>query len=451
MKKIVMVALVASMALTLAALTFSPAAAGQGGPPEDQTRPFIVYSDDPGLQASLPVRHIFEGKFTANLTLGQAHALGLQGIRVELVKVYHITAPPDKECEPWPECKNGGGGDGEVGRKAYPADQIPWGIEMIYYGEPEDTPLDPDPNSSSFNPPSGGAGIKVAVLDTGVNIDHLDLKGRVASPVDCVDFTVHGFLNMPLTEVGSCDDKNGHGTYVAGIILADGGSDEAGIYGVAPKASLMAYKVCGAGGRCFGDDIGAAIRYAANHGADIISMSLGGPDPIMEGPINDVTDGTSSRYPLVLVVASAGNSGPDDNTILYPAANPNVIAVGAVDIYKQVPDWSSRGVNDGDCLVEEREVEFAAPGVDVESTWKNGGYASRSGTSASAPHVSGLAAKLWAEDPFATADDIRALLQSLAIDITGTELGVADGPDLATGFGLPIADSDPEISRTCEW
>jgi subtilisin len=386
--------------LTAAALLWPLAAAAQGRSPEPQTRRFVIFSDDPDVQASVPTRHFFPGKFTAKLTLGQAHALGLQGFRLEPVKLFHPTKPPGS-CTPWPECKNGGGDGGDTGdtsRTATPDDQAPWGIETIYN----------DPGIAST---SGGAGINVAVLDTGVSKDHLDLVNRVAG---CVDFSRK---KEPIVD-GSCPDRDGHGTHVAGTIAADGGGDGLGIYGVAPNANILAYKVCGGGG-CWTDDIAAAIDYAGGHGAHIVSMSLGGDSE------STLIRDAIGRNPSLLFVAAAGNDGSAVGSIDYPGANPNVIAVGAIDSNMQVAWWSSRGINNGDCSIEAREVELSAPGVSVESTWKDGGYDYLSGTSMATPHVSGLAAKLWQGN----ADYTRAHLQSIAERACPT--------DTATGFGLP--------------
>ena len=183
-------------------------------------------------------------------------------------------------------------------------------------------------------------------------------------------------------------------------------------------------KVCDKRGYCFGDDVAAGIEYATNSGANIISMSFGGdsPDPMVLEAIDDAVDLG------VLPVAAAGNDGPKDGSIDYPAAYIKVIAVGAIDRTESVPYWSSRGLNDGDDIVEEKEVEFAAPGVSIESTYNDGCYEYMSGTSMATPHVSGLAAKLWQGN----AADTRAYLQSLAQDIP-------DEGDTAVGFGLPVA------------
>jgi len=349
-------------------------------------------------------RHELPGGFSADLTLGQVRALeiigGPLGVTVASVVQYHITKPPGG-CDPWPECKNGGDSGGDTGRQSTPSDQTPWGIERIY-------------NDTTVLSTAGGAGVDVAVLDTGVFKDHLDLKNRL---VQCKDFShPRGVRN------GKCADKNGHGTHTAGTVLADGGSDGKGIYGVAPDANLFAYKVCGDSGLCWADDIAAAMREAASEGAEIISMSLGG-----DSESSLIRDAIADVAGTVLIVAAAGNDGPADGSIDYPGANAAVIAVGATDISDNVPSWSSRGVNDGDGIIEEREVEFGAPGVGVESTWNDGSYNTISGTSMSTPHTAGLAAKVWQGNAAST----RSYLQGLAQDIWEA------GDDTATGFGLP--------------
>ena len=135
----------------------------------------------------------------------------------------------------------------------------------------------------------------------------------------------------------------------------------------------------------------------------------------------------------VLVVAAAGNDGPYVGSVDYPAASNKVIAVGALDVNKVISDWSSRGINSQTTayLVEDGDIEFAAPGVSVESTWKDGGYAILSGTSMAAPHISGLAAKLWQKDALAPADATRDLLRKFSTDL----LPLGDDDD--SGWGIP--------------
>jgi subtilisin len=159
-------------------------------------------------------------------------------------------------------------------------------------------------------------------------------------------------------------------------------------------------------------------------------MSLGSdaPDPLILDAI-DYADALG-----VLVVAAAGNDGPADGSIDYPGAYWKVVAVAASDSGDAIAPWSSRGNNYATTpyINEERDVEFAAPGVAVESTWNNGGYATISGTSMATPHMAGLAAKLWQGSAAAT----RGHLQTLAL--AGPDLG-RPGDDPDAGFGLPRA------------
>ena len=173
-----------------------------------------------------------------------------------------------------------------------------------------------------------------------------------------------------------------------------------------------------------GDDIVEGIRYAADNGANIVSMSLGGdrPDPQVLSAVDYAVEKG------VLVIAAAGNDGPSLDSIDYPAAYYKIVAVGAVDENMAVASWSSRGINDGDVYTEEQEVEFRTPGVSVESTYNDGCYTYMSGTSMATPHLSGLAAKLWQIDAQSTRDYLQ---QRVTIDI------LPPGIDPATGFGVP--------------
>lgn len=194
------------------------------------------------------------------------------------------------------------------------------------------------------------------MLDTGA-ISHPDIDIN-----ECLDFTGRRVKN-------SCNDKDGHGTHVAGIISADAGDDGLGIWGVAPDVTLNVYKVCGA--FCWSDDVASAINRAVTAGINIINMSFGGPGL---APVErDVLDNAANNN--VLLVASAGNDGPGLDTIGYPAAYIKVMGIAAIDAGYAVADFSSRGINDGDYVIEEREVEVAAAGVEVLSTYKEGCHA----------------------------------------------------------------------------
>ncbi len=391
---------VAIISMTLLFSTFTIAESFAANPTESNSV-YLINTHDQGLKNVFGVRHNFDVGFTTFLNEHQVAALERAGLGIEKVPAYDITKPSGS-CEPWPECKKSSGDDGgsDTTRTSPPSTQIPWGIDKIY----KDTLV----VASAI--PSSNSGINVAVLDTGVNKNHLDLKNSI---IDCKDFT-----KGPRAK-NTCTDDNGHGTHVAGTILADGGTDGKGIYGVAPGASLMAYKVCAA--TCWTDDIAAAIDYAGSHDAHIISMSLGGDSQ------SSLISAAIERNPDILIIAAAGNDGPADGSIDYPGANASVVAVGAIDSGMSVPYWSSRGLDNDDSIIDEREVEFGAPGVSVYSTWNDGSYNTISGTSMATPHVSGLAAKVWDKD----AQTTRGILHDLASDIW------PDGYDTATGFGLP--------------
>ncbi|MEK4629150.1 MAG: S8 family peptidase [Solibacillus sp.] len=302
--------------------------------------------------------------------------------------------------------------------------QIPWGIKAIY-------------NNNSLTTTSGGSGINIAVLDTGVNISHPDLVNNVEQ---CKDFTG---ATSPINN--SCTDKNGHGTHVAGTALADGGSDQGGVYGVAPDADLWAYKVLLDSGSGYSDDIAAAIRHAADQATatgskTIISMSLG-------SSANNSLISSAVNYAYskgVLVVAAAGNSGYSQGSIGYPAALVNSVAVASLENVQEngtyrIANYSSRGYAStaGDYVIQQGDIEISAPGSAVYSTWYNGGYNTISGTSMATPHVSGLAAKIWAENPSWSHTQLRSNLQTRAkaVDIKGG-YGAATGDDYASGFGF---------------
>ncbi|MFD1737322.1 S8 family peptidase [Bacillus salitolerans] len=358
------------------------------------------------------VRWEFEKEsFTTDVTEAQFNALQKnKNLTVELVEEVTLDSKPGSSTS----------------SRAVPNDQTPWGMEAIY-------------SDTTITSTTGGSGIKVAVLDTGAHTSHADLANNVEQ---CHDFSQRKSNLVKNT----CSDKNGHGTHVAGTVLADGGSDGFGIYGVAPESKLWAYKVLNDRGSGYSDDIAAAIRFAADESTRlgvnvVISMSLGS-----SAKSSLIADAVSYAYSKgVLVVAAAGNSGPNADTIGYPGALTDAVAVAALENVQEngsyrIADFSSRGNpdTDGDYLVVERDVEVSAPGRAIESTWYDGTYNTISGTSMATPHISGLAAKIWAENPSLTAAQLRTELQNRAKhnDILGGS-GAGLGDDYASGFGFP--------------
>lgn len=253
-----------------------------------------------------------------------------------------------------------------------------------------------------------GQGVRVAVLDTGIEADHPDLADALD---DARDFT-----RSPSGPI----DRLGHGTHVAGVIGAR--RNETGVIGIAPECRLLAAKVLGEDGSGGAEGVAAGIDWAAGAGADVLSMSLGSPEPsprIAQAIERAVEKGK-------FVICAAGNRGRP-NSVDYPARWPTTVAVGAVDRNGCVARFSSRG----------DEVDVCAPGEDVLSTYVGGGYAKLSGTSMAAPFVSGVVALLLAKHRLhggVTAVGNQAeLLAHLAR--TATDAGPA-GKDPNYGYGL---------------
>jgi subtilisin len=274
-----------------------------------------------------------------------------------------------------------------------PDDTIPWGVNKI--GAP-----------TVWAQGDVGAGIKVAVLDTGIDMDHPDL-------------TVAGGTNF-VTPTSTADDDNGHGTHCAGTIAAlDNGK---GVEGVAPKAELYAVKVLDATGSGYISSIMAGIEWSITNHMQVISMSLGGSGYIPDFE-QDCKDAVNAG---IVVVAAAGNSGPYPNSINYPAKFPSVIAVGATDSRNKIASFSSRGP----------ELSVVAPGVSITSTYIGGQYASGSGTSMACPHVAGTVALMLASGTLPSAIG-STLVQSVRtkLQATATNLGTI-GFDTTYGYGL---------------
>lgn len=261
-----------------------------------------------------------------------------------------------------------------------------------------------------------GVGVKVAIVDTGIDYTHPDLAANYMGGKD--------FVNNDDDPM----DDNGHGTHCAGIVAAV--DNEIGVIGVAPGASLYAAKVLDASGSGSYSTIIAGIDWAVTQGVHIISMSLGG-----DSGLSSFENACNNAYSAgVLVVAAAGNdykgnSRIEWDTVDYPARYSSVIAVGATDSNNIKASFSSTGP----------AVELAAPGVSIFSTYL-GGYATASGTSMACPHVAGAAALVFASpaNPGDTdgwqASEVRAKLTATADD-----LGAA-GFDYWYGYGLVDAD-----------
>ncbi|MFG3408244.1 S8 family serine peptidase [Streptomyces sp. NPDC048142] len=250
-----------------------------------------------------------------------------------------------------------------------------------------------------------GTGVKIAVVDTGIDATHPDLAGRVAAE--------RNFSASP-----DANDRNGHGTHVASTAAGTGAKD-ARFKGVAPGARLINAKVLDDQG--FGDDSGiiAGVDWAVAQGADVISMSLGGLDTPGIDPLEAQVNKLSAEKGVLFTIA-AGNEGPREGTVGSPGSADAALTVGAVDDDDRIADFSSAGPRTGDKAVK---PDITAPGVSITAAAAAGvegqdppGYQSLNGTSMATPHVAGAAAILKQKNPAWTGAQIKAALTGSAKD-----------------------------------
>jgi subtilisin family serine protease len=278
-----------------------------------------------------------------------------------------------------------------------------------------------------------GAGVTVAVVDTGVQSNHPDLSGQVLTGAHFL----HSDAGEPAEPgIGGTDDFNGHGTHVSGTIAAKS-NNSTGVSGAAPAAKVLPVKVLCADGGGFSSDVAAGIEWAVDNGADIINLSLGGgPTSAEQVAIEYANDND------VLVVAAGGNDGtggPASYPAAYSDTHANVLAVAATDNADGHPAYSTSGIN-ADYL------DVSAPGGcgspcgggaanDVLSTLNNSGYGTKAGTSMATPYVSAAAALLRAANGVCTDAQAKTRLRNTAAD-----LGPA-GEDSTFGTGIvnPVA------------
>lgn len=276
---------------------------------------------------------------------------------------------------------------------------LPWGIDRI--------------DADLVWGVSTGDTVRVAVVDTGISLNHPDLKNNIKGGYNAIR---PGY---------SANDDNGHGSHVAGIIAAV--DNEIGVIGVGPKIDLYAVKVLNRNGSGYLSDIIEGLDWCIANGIQVINMSLGTPtyNKSFEDAIKKVDAAGITQ------VAAAGNSGPYNNTVNYPAKFSEVIAVSAIDNTNTIASFSSRG----------QEVALTAPGVSIYSTYKNTGYKTLSGTSMASPHVAGVAALVldvkscdYNLDGICAPQEVREKLQNSVEDLG------ALGKDDLYGYGLIKAD-----------
>ena len=239
--------------------------------------------------------------------------------------------------------------------------------------------------------------VRIAVCDTGIDQNHADLVGKIVA-------------NKNFTSSRSIDDKFGHGTHVAGIAAAVSNNGR-GVAGVGFSSSLMNVKVLGDNGSGYYSWVAKGITWAADHGAKVINLSLGGPAG--SGTLQNAVNYAWSKG--CVIVAAAGNDGNGNPS--YPAYYDNCIAVAATDPNDSKATFSNHGF----------WVDVAAPGVDIYSTLPNHknqmgprNYGTLSGTSMAAPHVAGVAALVWATDFGTSNNAVRERIETTGDELEGT-------------------------------
>jgi subtilisin family serine protease len=252
-----------------------------------------------------------------------------------------------------------------------------------------------------------GAGIDIAVIDTGVDGGHPDLAGRLSPGVSTLDGAT-----VPGT---GATDSHGHGTHVAGIAAA-GANDGVGVAGVAPAATIMPVKVLHPNGSGSSDDVARGIRWAADNGAEVLNLSLSSSSSSVA-----MTEAIDYAVDMgAVVVAAAGNGGTSGST-RYPAADDNTIAVAAIASNGLVASFSSRGW----------WVDVAAPGQSILSSIP-GGWGTKSGTSMASPYVAGIAAAIVSSRGPMTHEEILTALTATAQD--------RGSPGFDTEYGHGVVD-----------
>ncbi len=323
-----------------------------------------------------------------------------------------------------------------------------------------------------------GKGVTIAVLDTGANRGHPALAHLFDG--DRANGEVIGFQDFVNGRNGFANayDDVGHGSHVLGILGASGSSlgDKlvyAGVdlQGGAPEALYLVAKVCPAPteqnpkGSCDTSAVTEAVKWAASQKAQVISLSLGSdaapfPNSLLDDQGNALQDAINAAIDAgIVVVASAGNAGPDNTDVLVPSSIPGVLSVGAINKDLQVWDGSSRGDDAGNACQTipilgtrgrcdpDKKPELVAPGVEILSSWTGETYAKATGTSQACPFVASTVALLLEGRPVlkdrAGVERVKEVLVQTAKHVAGQ----ATPHDRAAGYGIVQAAAALEAYR----
>lgn len=289
--------------------------------------------------------------------------------------------------------------------------------EMLYaIGKPAPTPPPPPPGQilelnitriHANNLTQKGTGVRVAILDSGIDLTHPDLKDHLGAGYNCI------------TPSKSANDDNGHGSHCAGIVGAL--DNTVGVVGVAPGVTLLPVKFLTSRGTGLTSDAIEGVEWCMGAGnAKVINMSFGNSSPVQA--FHDAL--IAAKNAGIILVGAAGNSA---SAVIFPAAWPEVIAVTAFD-------HRNDGLYSGNCYGP--EVDLTAPGVSIRSTYKSGGYATATGTSMAAPHVAGCAALLVGQGIYTTPDTVKNRLAETAEKTLGGVTVPPEGNSNQIGQGV---------------
>ena len=375
--------------------------------------------------------------------LGSSHAVFPQSKHIKRANLYYkVEIPEGKNME-------------SVLQELKRDPNVEWAEPVITYSTESIQPDDPEYSNmnrqylsllnleEAWSTNTGSRNVVVAIVDTGIDYLHEDLKDNIWTnnneiPDNGIDDDGNGFVDDvhgwdfvsvdPGTVADGEDpgppdnnpmDFQGHGTHVAGIVGAKG-NNGIGVTGVAWDVSLMAVRAGYADGSGSGqlqtDDIAAALYYACDNGADIINMSFGSAIPSMV--VKEALSYCSDKG--VLLIAGAGNNS--SNSLFFPAAYNNVLAVAATEIGNYKASYSNYGI----------WVDLAAPGTNIYSTTPGNTYGLMSGTSMATPIVSGMAALIKSQFPDSTAEDITLRLLATATPLSSIDSKYFE--DLGTGI-----------------
>ncbi|MFJ6897468.1 S8 family serine peptidase [Streptomyces hokutonensis] len=399
---------------------------------------------DDAHRKTLPLIVAYKGAATntAKQALRSADAADVQH---ELPAVYgeSVTADKPDATDVWDALTRPTGADDAVTTEN--------GVDRIWLdakvSAPQQKDADPDPTqgTAQIHAPAAwkagydGKGVKVAVLDSGIDATHPDVKNAIAGAKD-------------FSGSGTTDDTMGHGTHVAATIAGSGARSGGRYKGVAPGAKLLIGKVFSNGGTQESWLI-SAMQWAAGKGAKVVNMSLGQTDAAGADPVERAVHDLSASAGTLFVIA-AGNEGPDDNTLDSPGAASAALTVAAVDGKDRLTDFSSRGPSADGSL----KPDIAAPGLDIIAAKAahgtegdpsgTAGYVRMSGTSMATPHTVGAAAVLAEEHPTWTGQRLKAALMDATVPLTGTSSvyeGGAGRVDVARAVSETVITDEPSL------